>query len=70
MPKGSNLMPRYFTRAKALWVEDENAWDAPVMSNIPTVCDHDAIDTGLLNADGNTIMRAPNPIGFGKDDEW
>lgn len=61
-------MARYFTR-KA-WVEDEEAWDAPVNDHVPTVCDHEPIDTGLIDKDGNAIMRAPNPVGFGKDDEW
>lgn len=64
-------MPRYFSqRRKAIWVEDEDAWDAPVCEHIPTVSDHEPVDTGLLDADGNTIWRAPNPIGFGKDEEW
>lgn len=64
-------MPRYFSaRRKALWVEDEDAWDAPIQSHVPTVCNHEAIDTGLLDSNGDPIMRAPNPIGFGKDDEW
>lgn len=64
-------MPRYFSqRRKALWVEDEDAWDAASTDHIPTVSDHEATDTGLLDVNGDTIMRAPNPIGFGKDEEW
>ena len=65
-------MSRYFTqrKPKALWVEDEEAWGEESPYNLPTVCDHDAIETGLLDADGNLIMRAPYPIGFGRDDEW
>ena len=35
-----------------------------------TVDEHVATDTGLLDADGNIIWRTPNPVGFGKDDEW
>ena len=62
-------MARYFSRPKA-WVEDEDAWDAPICDHIPTVNDHEPVDTGLLDAGGNTIWRAPNPVGFGKDDEW
>lgn len=34
------------------------------------VSDHEAVYTGLLDSDGNAIMRVPNPMGFGKDDEW
>lgn len=62
-------MARYFTRPRA-WVEDEDAWDAVKTDHIPTVSDHEAVDTGILDVFGNTIMRAPNPIGFGRDDEW
>ena len=62
-------MARYYTRAvKAFWVEDDfyEVSDSPSL----TVDDHEPVDTGLLDADGNTIWRAPNPIGFGKDEEW
>ena len=62
-------MARYYTRPKA-WVEDEDAWDAHVSDHIPTVSDHEPTDTGLLDANGEAIWRAPNPVGFGKDDEW
>lgn len=34
------------------------------------VPDHHPVDTGLVDARGNTIMRAPNPVGFGRDREW
>ena len=67
-------MSRYFTRKKqiksSLYVEDD-LWDDDI-SLVPhlTVDSHDAVDTGLLTASGDFIMRAPNPMGFGKDDEW
>lgn len=35
-----------------------------------TRSDDEATDTGLLDVNGDPIMRAPNPIGFGRDDEW
>lgn len=35
-----------------------------------TVDEHVAIDTGIMDADGNSIWRAPNPVGFGRDEEW
>lgn len=64
-------MPRYFTLRKTrAWVEDEDAWGAESPVGVPTVCEHEATDTGLLDANGDWIMRAPNPVGFGKDDEW
>ncbi|CDO37129.1 hypothetical protein [Novosphingobium sp. KN65.2] len=56
--------PRYFTtptRPRA-WVSDE-VYVEP-MINVPTVCDHEATDTGLVDANGDTIWRAPNPVGF------
>jgi hypothetical protein len=66
-------MSRYFTRPTVksrLTVEDDDWWPEPPAPNLPTVCDHEAVDTGLLDVNGDTIMRAPNPCGFGKDDEW
>lgn len=66
-------MPRYFTAPRAharAWVADDDTWPVSIATNIPTVCDHEATDTGLLDINGNAIMRAPNPIGFGRDDEW
>ncbi|KQM18371.1 hypothetical protein [Novosphingobium sp. Leaf2] len=57
-------MSRYFTKPRPIkaWIADE-VWDEP-MTHMPTVSDHEATDTGLLDSDGNTIWRAPNPIGF------
>jgi hypothetical protein len=28
------------------------------------------VDTGLINADGDSIWRVQPPIGFGRDEEW
>lgn len=56
-------MARYIARPKA-WVEDEDAWDYPISDHIPTVCESDAIDTGLCDAGGNPIFRMNDPIGF------
>lgn len=59
-------MSRYFTRRSPkahLWVEDEYCAperSAPSLS----VSEHEAADTGLLDANGDSIMRAPNPMGF------
>lgn len=62
-------MARYFTRPKA-WVEDEDAWGAESPVGVPLAWENKAIDTGLLDAQGDYIMRAANPVGFGKDEEW
>lgn len=37
------------------------------MRHIPTVCDHEAVNTGLLDEHGNTIWRDPEPMGFRMD---
>lgn len=61
-------MPRY-TRKPAnthSWDIDE---DEPFRPGIE-VADHEPIDTGLLWPDGEAIIRNPNPIGFGRDQEW
>ncbi|WP_333883814.1 hypothetical protein [Sphingobium yanoikuyae] len=65
-------MSRYFVQPRPAiarasdddWVPIGNSW------HVPMVADHEAADTGLLDAHGNAIMRAPNPIGFGRDGEW
>lgn len=57
-------MARYFSRPKSLWVDDEDAWPADVSGHIPDVPDHKATDTGLIDVEGNAIMRAPRPMGF------
>lgn len=67
-------MSRYFVRPARVAmsiVHSYDDWD--VVGNawhVPAVSDHEAADTGLLDMNGDTIMRAPNPIGFGKDEEW
>jgi hypothetical protein len=59
-------MSRYFTRPKAatrsFWVEDD--CDNYSSQGVPEVPDHVATHTGLLDANGDDIWRAPNPIGF------
>jgi hypothetical protein len=63
-------MARYFAKpANRVRADDEWEYCSPLMTNI-TVNDHEPVDTGLFDAAGNRIMRAPNPVGFGRDDEW
>lgn len=59
-------MPRYFIHPKA-W--DDWSDDIPRPANI-YVDEHVPTNTGLLDKDGNTIWRAPRPVGFGRDEEW
>jgi hypothetical protein len=60
-------MSRYFTRPKAatrsFWVEDEHYGANTAITHVE-VPDHVATHTGLLDANGDDIWRAPNPIGF------
>lgn len=60
-------MARYFTRPRSSdWFPSD---DCPRPSSMD-VPDHNPVDTGLIDRDGNAIWRSPNPIGFGRDDEW
>ena len=56
-------MTRYFTRGSG-WIEDETF--APDPGPLPSVHvpEHNATDTGLLDAEGKRIWREPNPMGF------
>lgn len=60
-------MSRYVRASKRrAWDLDE---DEPFRPSL-TVDDHETVETGLLWADGEPILRTPNPIGFGRDEEW
>jgi hypothetical protein len=61
-------MPRYFS--KRVKANDDEWYDREPFITSVTVCDHEATDTGLLDARGDGIWRAPRPVGFGRDDEW
>lgn len=63
-------MSRYFVRSRSfkprLFDIDD---DAPLLPTI-TVDDHEAVETGIVAESGDPIMRAPNPMGFGRGEEW
>lgn len=65
-------MSRYFTRRApvraTLYVENEHYGRA--QSHVPDVPDHEPSFTGLLDASGEEIWRAPRAVGFGRRDEW
>jgi hypothetical protein len=43
----------------------EEFWDRPMQPmGHPTVFCPEPADTGLLDGDGNPILRLPDPIGF------
>ena len=64
-------MNRYFTkRPSARGYVEDFLYDDPIRADAPSVPEHVATDTGLLDMHGDAIMRAPNPIGFGRDVEW
>jgi len=65
-------MSRYFSRPRAWrpYIEDGTFdSDAPMVPSL-SVSEHEVADTGLLDVRGDPIMRAPNPMGFGRDGEW
>lgn len=58
------MRPRYFTRAKRPRADD-GFWSNDISRpSTLEVCDHEPTDTGLLDANGDTIWRGPNPMGF------
>lgn len=64
-------MPRYITRAaKPVYIETPLWGDEVGVTPSLTVDEHVPQFTGLLDSKGDEIWRAPNPVGFGKDDEW
>ena len=65
-------MSRYFTRKqpRAGWFETDWSSDDVIRAETPVVPDHVATETGILDAAGDMIMKAPRPIGFMRDDEW
>lgn len=71
-------MPRYSKAASKPraggWIDDDYERfyyddDEPFRPHLD-VDGHEAVDTGLIWETGEPIMRLPNPIGFGRDDEW
>ena len=64
-------MSRYVRAARvscaprANWYDDDN----PLVPSI-NVDDNVNVKTGLLWLDGEPIFRTPNPVGFGRNDEW
>lgn len=61
-------MPRYVSRPRA--EADCDHWSLDRLEPVPTVSEAEAVDTGLLDVHGVPLMRLPNPIGFGRDEEW
>lgn len=62
-------MARYFSAPKPPSADDDGWVTYPLLADLH-VPDHRPIDTGLIDVRGDAIMRAPNPIGFGRDGEW
>lgn len=57
-------MSRYFVQRRRVKADWDGGYTEAVAEYIPTVCDHEPVDTGLIDVNGDAIMRAPNPIGF------
>jgi hypothetical protein len=63
-------MSRYFSAPPVvLNHRTSDDWNWPLLSDIHAP-DSRPVDTGLVDAHGKAIMRAPNPMGFGRDGEW
>lgn len=61
---------RYVRAAKSfapLFVEP--LWDDQALVPDVRVSEHEAVNTGLLFADGTPVMRVNDPIGFGRENE-
>lgn len=58
-------MSRYAKPTRADWFDADN----PLLPSL-SVDDNEPIDTGLIWVTGEPIIRMPNPIGFGRDEEW
>lgn len=63
-------MARYFTHPAPPVRADDDDWYGRPLIIEPYVPDHRPVDTGLVDLNGTPIMRAPNPIGFGRDADW
>ncbi len=64
-------MARYITRAaKPLYIETPLWGNDESLKPALAVTDHRPTFTGLLDASGDEIWKAPNPMGFGRDEEW
>jgi len=62
---------KYFIRVRSRhWAEDD--YCSPDCGPLPSleVPEHKATCTGLADCNGEDIMRAPSPMGFGKNEEW
>lgn len=62
-------MARYFVQRRAALFVGDDTWVEAMVPSL-SVPEHVATDTGLLDDQGDPIMRAPNPVGFGKDEDW
>jgi len=55
---------RYFMRRANAQTRSDYWSDEGLVLNSLSVPEHEAADTGLIDANGESIMRAPNPMGF------
>ena len=64
-------MPRYFSAPppNAPRADSDDWYFDPLLPDL-YVPEHQPVNTGLVDVRGAAIMRAPNPVGFGRDSEW
>ena len=60
-------MARYTTRGFGHIGEELEFWEDEEIVRDITVCDHEAVETGVLDPTGEMIFRLPNGIGFGAE---
>lgn len=53
---------RYVVRRKKATTADD-LLESPLIV-VPTVYDHEPVETGILDADGDMLVRVTAPIGF------
>jgi hypothetical protein len=59
-------MPRYVSRTVRAWYDFGEDFDTRAVPSLgqPLAYCSPPVDTGLLDADGNAIMRLPDEIGY------
>ena len=56
-------MPRYVTGKRVRSDDDFDWYEPPIITSLE-VDEAEPVDTGLLDAEGNSIWRLKDPIGF------
>ena len=63
-PLGRSKALKFLAVERACLTDDERIHEDESFIHTPTVADHEAVPTGVLDADGNEFVRLPERIGF------